>query len=588
MTFSQTWDSALVSAATFNYAQHSMALGSILVARGILTPEQLTLAEAERRTTGERIEHTLARLGFVPSSRVLETLADELSLPFVRLNEWTPDLETLQAVPSRLVFKLRAVPLAVDQGRLSLATSDPLRLDSFDEVRTATGLQVDLVLADERDIADFIRTHYGVAGDVLAALGANSATTDIGTQSVIDADSERASSDASEASVVRLVNDLLAEAVRERATDIHIEPYEKELHVRYRIDGRLVDAGVPATIHQFRNAITSRLKIMANLNIAERRRSQDGRISLRIRGQEYDLRMSVIPMLHGEGVVLRVLSKKAVLVGLDELGMPPELLSRWDSLVQRPHGILLVTGPTGSGKSTTLYASLRRIVKGDTKAITVEDPVEYNVPGVNQIQVNHGVGLDFAAGLRAILRHDPDIIMIGEIRDRETADAAVQASLTGHLVFSTLHTNDASSAATRLLDMGIEPFLVTSTLEGVIAQRLLRRVCRACMTLREPLAGECPPDWLESGTRGTQLGLVADAAGCRECRNSGYSGRIGAYELLMMTDAMRDEVMRRASSNALARVARAEGSLLTLRDAAFTLVHSQITSPAEALASVRA
>lgn len=562
-----------------------MALGSILVARGILTSEQLALAEAERRTTGERIEHAIARLGFAPSQRVLETLADELALPFVRLNEWAPDIETLQSIPSRLVFKLRAVPYSVGNGRLSLATSDPLRLDSFDEVRTATGLHIDLVLADDRDIADFIRTHYGVAGDVLEALGASAATSSTHAGSVNDTDSDRASGDASEASVVRLVNDLLAEAVRERATDIHIEPYEKELHVRYRIDGRLVDAGVPATIHQFRNAITSRLKIMANLNIAERRRSQDGRISLRIKGQEYDLRMSVIPMLHGEGVVLRVLSKKAVLVGLDELGMPPELLGRWDNLVQRPHGILLVTGPTGSGKSTTLYASLRRIVKGDTKAITVEDPVEYNVPGVNQIQVNHGVGLDFAAGLRAILRHDPDIIMIGEIRDRETADAAVQASLTGHLVFSTLHTNDAAGAATRLLDMGIEPFLITSTLEGVIAQRLLRRTCRACMTLREPLAGECPPDWMDGPSA---LGLVAEAVGCRECRGTGYAGRIGAYELLMMTDAMREEIMRRASSTTLARVARAEGALLSLRNAARTLVQAQITTPAEALASVRA
>jgi type II secretory ATPase GspE/PulE/Tfp pilus assembly ATPase PilB-like protein len=564
-----------------------MALGSILVARGILSPEQLTLAEAERRATGERIEHTIARLGLAPSHRVLEVLADELSLPFVRLNDWNPDPETIQALPSRLVFKLRAVPYRVGNGRLELATSDPLRLDSFDEVRTATGLQVDLVLADERDIADFIRTHYGVAGDVLEALGAHATADGHSASSASDAESDRNNGDASEASVVRLVNDLLAEAVRERATDIHIEPYEKALDVRYRIDGVLVDAGVPATIHQFRNAITSRLKIMANMNIAERRRAQDGRISLRIKGQEYDLRVSVIPMLHGEGVVLRVLSKKAVLVGLDELGMPPELLSRWDTLVQRPHGILLVTGPTGSGKSTTLYASLRRIVKGDTKAITVEDPVEYNVPGVNQIQVNHSVGLDFAAGLRAILRHDPDIIMIGEIRDRETAEAAVQASLTGHLVFSTLHTNDAAGAATRLLDMGIEPFLITSTLEGIIAQRLLRRTCRACMIVREPLHGECPPDWINGSNGVAPLAFVAEAVGCRECRGTGYSGRIGAYELMMMTDAARDEIMRRSSASSLAKVAQSEGALLSLRAAALELVRSQITTPSEALASIR-
>jgi general secretion pathway protein E/type IV pilus assembly protein PilB len=287
-------------------------------------------------------------------------------------------------------------------------------------------------------------------------------------------------------------------------------------------------------------------------------------------------------MLYGEGIVLRILAKSAVLAGLDELGMPARILGPWCELVSRPHGIVLVTGPTGSGKSTTLYASLRRIVSGEVKAITVEDPVEYHVPGVNQVQVNHQVGLDFASGLRAILRHDPDIIMIGEIRDAETANAAVQASLTGHLVLSTLHTNDAAGAATRLLDMGVEPFLVASTLEGVLAQRLLRRVCRQCGIARPPHAGELP----EGFTAGPD-GLVAEAVGCRDCRNSGYRGRIGCYELLELDDASRAELMRRGSSTALANAALASGRLATLREAAAALVAARVTTPSEAVASVK-
>jgi len=558
-----------------------VALGAILVSQGILSNEQLELALREQSRAGERLEQTLARLGIASSEQVMRALADELALPFLRLDETEIDEEAVRRVPPRAVFKLRALPVRIDAGRLLVATSDPLRLDSFDELRVAAGMPVDLAVAEDRDLAAQIRTRFGVAGDVLEALGAGAESTPDTRVEPAEAD------DASEASVVRLVNDLLFEAIRERATDIHIEPYEHELHVRYRIDGVLCDAGVPATIHRFRHAITSRLKIMANLNIAEKRRPQDGRITLHHRAagqkpQEFDLRLSVIPMLFGEGVVLRILAKNAVLSGLDELGMPPRVLAPWRSLVERPHGIVLVTGPTGSGKSTTLYASLREVVSGEVKAITVEDPVEYHVPGVNQIQVNHQVGLDFAAGLRAILRHDPDIIMIGEIRDAETANAAVQASLTGHLVLSTLHTNDAAGAATRLLDMGVEPFLVASTVEGVLAQRLLRRVCKVC-------AGEraATPDEIRAGFGG-EGGVVADARGCRECRNSGYRGRIGCYELLLLDESVRREIMARASADRVSAAAVAAGGLTSLRDSASDLVARRITSTSEAIAAVKA
>jgi len=555
-------------------------IGEILVSQGVVSATQLDEARREMAKSGERIEHALARLGHATAEQSMRALAAELGLPYLRLDEVDFDDAAVALVPPRLVFRMRAIPVRKERGRLILATSDPLRGDGFDQIRAAAGMPIALAVVEDGDLASRIRERHGVAGDVLEALGAGREAQAESKSAAAETGAEV--DDASEASVVRLVNDLLLEAIRERATDIHIEPYEHELHVRYRIDGAMSDAGVPATIHRFRHAITSRLKIMANLNIAEKRRPQDGRITLRSKGQEYDLRLSVIPMLHGEGVVLRILSKSAALAGLDELGMPPKVLAPWAELVARPHGIVLVTGPTGSGKSTTLYASLRRIVDGEVKAITVEDPVEYHVPGVNQIQVNHQVGLDFATGLRAILRHDPDIIMIGEIRDAETANAAVQASLTGHLVLSTLHTNDAAGAATRLLDMGIEPFLVASTVEGVLAQRLLRRVCRVCATTRPVRPDELPANFAAPAD-----GLVAEAVGCRECRGSGYRGRIGCYELLQFDDAVRAEVMRRASAAAIARAAMGSGHLTSLRDAAADLVAQRVTTPGEALAAVK-
>ena len=558
-----------------------MALGAILLSQGLVSNEQLEQALREQSRAGERLEQTIARLGFASAEQVMRALADELAMEFVRLDETDIDDEAVRTVPPRLVFKLRAMPVRIDAGRLVVATSDPLRLDAFDQLQVSAGMPVTLVVAEDGDIGIQIKNRYGVAGDVLEALGAGDAPA--AEAKAESGDTE----DASGASVVRLVNDLLFEAIRERATDIHIEPYEHELHVRYRIDGVMSDAGVPPTIHRFRNAIVSRLKIMANLNIAEKRRPQDGRITFKQKlpgqkPQEFDLRLSVIPMLYGEGIVLRILAKNAVLVGLDELGMPEGIRTRWLDLVSRPHGIVLVTGPTGSGKSTTLYASLKQIVTSEVKAITVEDPVEYHVSGVNQIQVNHQVGLDFAAGLRAILRHDPDIIMIGEIRDAETANAAVQASLTGHLVLSTMHTNDSCGAATRLLDMGVEPFLVSSTVEGVLAQRLLRRACRSCAIAREPKPGELPPDFHPGHD-----GLIAEAVGCRDCRGTGYRQRIGCYELLNIDERSRTEIMRRASSRTIEIAAREEHNLTSLRESAAELVARRITTISEALAAVK-
>ncbi|MCA9285820.1 MAG: type II/IV secretion system protein [Phycisphaerales bacterium] len=555
-----------------------MGIGSILVEKGLISEPQLSEALAEQRRTGERLDRALVRLGLVGSGDLLAAIGQQLSLPVVDLGGLEVEDEILRMLPPKLVFRQRCVPIGREHGVLRVATCDPFELGAIDELQMFTGMSIELALADERDLAKFIRQHYGVAGDTLDALGAG----DTPTAAAVSAAESDEAEQAHEASVVKLVNDLLVEAIRERATDVHIEPYEHMLAIRYRIDGVLSQAGVPPTVNRFRNAIVSRLKIMSNLNIAEKRKPQDGRITLRQRGEEYDLRLSIIPMLHGEGVVLRILSKSAVLMGLEELGMPQPILVRWDDLIRRPHGILLVTGPTGSGKSTTLYASLRRIVSDEVKAITVEDPVEYHVDGVNQIQVNHQVGLDFASGLRAILRHDPDIIMIGEIRDRETADAAVQASLTGHLVFSTLHTNDAAGATTRLLDMGVEPFLVASSVEGIMAQRLLRRICVHCRRLHEAQPHELPPEMRD------EPGLVLqEGAGCRECRGTGYRGRFGVYELLRMTERTREMVMERANASQLAVAAQADGELNLLRDAALEKVREGVTTVAEAMRATK-
>ncbi|MEE9130194.1 MAG: ATPase, T2SS/T4P/T4SS family [Phycisphaerales bacterium] len=561
------------------YNEDAVGIGSILLERGLIKEEQLDQAIAEQNRTGERLDHALVRLGFVSSGEVLAAIGQQFAMPIVDLNGLEVAEDVLGTLPPKLVFKQQCVPIGRNNGALQVATCDPFELTAFDELRLLTGMAIELVLADEQDIRKFIRTHYGVAGDTLDEL---SAEIEVAETEVVGAEAQELEQ-AQAASVIKLVNDLLLEAIRERATDVHIEPYEDRLEIRYRIDGVLSHAGVPTTVNRFRNAIISRIKIMANLNIAEKRKPQDGRITLRHKGREYDLRISVIPMIFGEGVVLRILNKTAAMFQLEELGMEDENLRRWDELIIRPHGILLVTGPTGCGKSTTLYASLTRIVSDKVKAITIEDPVEYHVDGVNQVQIKPQVGLTFAAGLRSILRHDPDLIMIGEIRDLETAEAAVQASLTGHLVFSTLHTNDAPGALTRLLDMGVEPFLVASSLEGVMAQRLVRRICSTCKEPYRPEASEFPPDFKRP--RGLQL---YHGTGCRECRQTGFRGRVGLYELLVMNEQTREMVMTKANAREIAKVAAAAGDLTLLREAGFGKVRASITTIPEALRATQA
>jgi len=536
-----------------------MGIGTVLLDHGVITQAQLDDALAQQRATGERLDRVLVRMGVVDADQVLEAIGDQFHLEVVDLDATEVDAAVLQTLPASLVQKQRCVPIRQEHGILTVATSDPFELSVLDELRLLTGYSIELVLADDDALQRFIRANYGVGSDTLDALSAEA-----GAQVEAKGDDDEIEQ-AQEASVIKLVNDLLIEAIRERATDVHIEPYEHRLIVRYRIDGVLQRANVPETINRFSAAIISRLKIMANMNIAEKRKPQDGRITLkqrlpdasgRLAIQEFDLRVSVIPMLFGEGVVLRILNKSAVLMELGDLGMPKWIQKGWYALIERPYGILLVTGPTGSGKSTTLYASLNRIVSDEIKAITVEDPVEYHVGGVNQIQVNQQVGLTFATGLRSILRHDPDVVMIGEIRDKETAETAIQASLTGHLVFSTLHTNDSPGAMTRLLDMGVEPFLVSSSVEGVLAQRLVRRVCKHCAAPYTPDAIDLPPEF-----EPTEDGTLTRGAGCRECHHTGYRGRIGLYELLKSGDRLREDIMKGRSAGDIAKHALKDGTL---------------------------
>ncbi len=562
-----------------------MGIGTVLLSRGLISRAQLEQALTEQRTTGERLDRVLVRLGLVTRDQVLQAVGEQFQMPVVDLTDLVIEPKVLQTLPAKLVYKQNCVPIGRTGDTLTVATSDPFEITVLDELRLLAGCSIELVLADEDELHKFIRENYGVGGDTLDEMSAG-ATANGSLSAVADASLEEVEA-AQEASVIKLVNDVLIEAIKERATDVHIEPYERELIVRYRIDGVLERANVPATINRFGAAIISRLKIMANLNIAEKRKPQDGRITFRHRGdrgvQEHDLRVSVIPMLFGEGVVLRILSKAAVLLSLDDLGMPRHVLTPWDQLIQRPHGILLVTGPTGSGKSTTLYASLNRIVSDEIKVITVEDPVEYHVSGVNQIQVNHKVGLDFATGLRSVLRHDPDVVMIGEIRDKETAETAVQASLTGHLVFSTLHTNDAASATTRLLDMGVEPFLVASSVEGVLAQRLVRRICEDCSVEYEPDAADIPASFTMP-----ESGLLHRGAGCRACRTTGYRGRVGIYELLRLSDHVREMIMTRVNAPAIAAAALRDGDLSLLREDGFAKVRSGATTIQDVMRALKA
>jgi len=544
--------------------------------KGLISADHLAEAMALKKKEGVRLDRALVRLGCVSEEAVLRIIGEQMGMPMVDLDSVQIDVETLRSLPAKLVYRKHMVPLARDNGSLTVVTCDPFDLYALDEIRLLTGMEVKPALATEADITRVIKTYYGVGGETLDEM---MSTDDIELLSDGDGQNDDLLEMAQEASVIKLVNEIFMEALHERASDIHIEPYENGLSIRYRIDGVLQDASVPPQISRFQAAIISRVKIMANMNIAEKRLPQDGRIKIKAGGKQIDVRVSVIPMLFGEGIVMRLLDKSTVLFTLPELGMMEDTFQVFEDLISRPHGIVLVTGPTGSGKTTTLYAALQAIVSPKIKVLTVEDPVEYHLDGINQIQVHPKIGMTFARGLRAILRHDPDVVMIGEIRDLETAEAAVQAALTGHLVFSTLHTNDACSASTRLLDMGVEPFLVTSTMAAAMAQRLVRTICTDCKEEYEPDRETLPRDFdLPDGAtlfRGT---------GCRACRNTGYRGRSGLFELMIANDPIREQIMARAASGDV-RQAALDSGLRLLRYDGWRKVREGLTTPEEVMRS---
>lgn len=553
--------------------------GEILQKRGLLESEQLEKLRSQALGGGELVSTAIGQ-GMVEEEPALRALGEELGMDFVDLRNADVDLEVLKEFPQKLIYRHNLFPLSRVNGSLTVATSDPLDLYALDEASSATGLTIVPVVAEKAEIARLMKKHLGVGSETVEGLiAARDEEEDIQLLEDIETDGSELSEMAQEASVVRLVNEILVEAIDSRASDVHIESQAAGIVIRYRIDGILHEQPVPPEINRFQAAIISRLKIMARLNIAEKRLPQDGRIKLKVHGREIDIRLSVIPMIHGEGLVMRILDKGSMKFDLQGLGMDPQTYETLSKIIRLPHGILLVTGPTGSGKTTTLYSSLLEIRSPENKIITTEDPVEYQLDGINQIQVHAKIGLTFAASLRSILRHDPDVVLVGEIRDQETAENAIQASLTGHLVFSTLHTNDAAGAFTRIVDMGIEPFLVSSTVEGIMAQRLLRRLCPECKEEYVPNEEDLPNDFPWEKLDG---GKLFRNRGCRTCRNVGYAGRMGIYELLVTNEEIKTLAHDRVSTWEIKQAALKAG-MRTLRMDAWDKALSGHTSVDEVL-----
>ncbi len=547
-----------------------MEIGGLLLRRGLITQQQAEFARA--KANGKRVDQILIEMGAVNEEDALRALADELGMTFIELKNFQVDLKLIARFPTTAIFRHEVLPLDGTNGRVRIAISDPFNLEALDELSSLGGCRVDPVLACRHEIVELIKSSLGVGGDTINELVAQ--RTEEGVELLDDLPSElgELAEEAQAASVIRLVNELLIEALEQRASDVHVEPGEHGLTVRYRIDGMLRPQPVPPEINHFASAIVTRLKIMSRLNIAEKRLPQDGRIKLRVSGRDVDVRVSIIPMIHGEGIVLRLLDKGRMVFKLANAGMPPEIEGPFQELISLPHGIVLVTGPTGSGKTTTLYSALNEIKNPETKIVTVEDPVEYHMDGISQIQVHTKIGLTFAAGLRSILRHDPDVVLIGEIRDGETATSAIQASLTGHLVFSTLHTNDAPSAFTRLVDMGVEPYLVASTVEGVLAQRLIRELCPHCRDEYQPDQDKLPPDLAKQ-----PVDRLWRPIGCRACRDVGYINRTGVFELLLNDPHVRKLCVERASAGDIRDHALKQG-MMTLRQSAWEKAKRGMTS----------
>ncbi len=556
-------------------------IGQVFLERGLIDEEELRTALNLQAESREKLGKLLVDLGYVSERDCLSVVSEHLRIPSIGAADY-PTVPVLENVLTyRFMKQCKFVPIALNQDLLKLAMTDPLDYATLDAVRQATGCRVQAILGAESEIMDVLERLYGSAASSMGRIIEGMEDGNIGTLSDEIEDVEQLKDLASEAPVIRLVNLLMSKAVEDRASDIHIEPFEKDLKVRYRIDGILHDVESPPK--KLKAAVISRVKIMAKLNIAERRLPQDGRIKLKVLGKDIDLRVSTLPTMYGESVVMRILDKSnTALYDIRRLGFPEDSLQDFTSLIKRPHGIILVTGPTGSGKTTTLYSALDTINLPDKKIITIEDPIEYQMDGVNQIQVHSQIGLTFASGLRHIVRQDPDVIMVGEIRDLETAEIAIRAALTGHLVFSTLHTNDAPSAITRLVDMGAEDYLIASSLLGVLAQRLVRVICPHCKEEVFPVPEMLDEIGFRRGDGRREPDRFFEGRGCERCSNTGYIGRIGIYELMPISDDLRKLTIGKADSNQLRKKAL-ESGMRSLRDDGWLKVRQGITSIAEVL-----
>jgi general secretion pathway protein E len=561
-------------------------IGEILVAQGVVPQEKIDEALAAQAERGGRLGEVLISLKACSEEQVLKALAAQLELPYqmrVGSDEISPEL--IKLVPINFAKQARIMPLRREgegrDGQVVVALADPLDTSSIDSIRLLLGASIIPVLVPTQSILDCINSVYDRAKNEAEQLVDDLEAGDLDTVAHELEEPQDLLDSSDEAPIIRLVNSLLFRAAKERASDIHVEPQERDICVRFRVDGVLQEVIRPPK--RFQNSIISRVKIMGGLNIAEKRLPQDGRIRVKLAGRDIDIRLSTTPTVYGERCVMRLLDKSAVILDLSEIGMDKAQLARMESIIHKSHGICLVTGPTGSGKTTTLYAALSKINRPDLNIMTIEDPVEYQLQGISQTPVNPKIELTFANGLRSFLRQDPDVIMVGEIRDLETAEIAIQASLTGHLVFSTVHTNDAAGAVTRLVDMGVEPFLVASSLMGVLAQRLVRTLCKHCREAYLPTVEELREIGLnQDRVRDASGGMLYRPTGCHECNSTGYRGRLGIYEMMMVDDDIRQLILKNVDSGTIKKQAVAKGMSTLMDDGALKVLRG-VTSIAEVL-----
>ena len=559
----------------------SNKIGELLLKNNVITRQQLDEALAVQKQTGGRIGSILLKQGVITEKQLLQFLSEQFNVPAIKLSEFKIDPELLKLIPAEVVRKYNIMPLALKNSTLIVAMVDPTNIFAIDDIKFLTGYRVEPMIASENAIMNAIETYYQTSAPGLDSL---LSSFDMEGVEYIDTEEEvdirSLAQESQDAPVIKLVNAILADAVEKRASDIHIEPYEKSFRIRFRIDGSLYEVMKPPL--KMKNAIVSRIKIMSRLDIAERRLPQDGRIKLKMgKGKEMDFRVSVLPTLFGEKVVLRLLDKSNLQLDMTKLGFDPDQLRNFQDAIHRPYGMVLVTGPTGSGKTTTLYSALAELNKTTENISTAEDPVEFNLEGINQVQIHEEIGLTFAAALRSFLRQDPDIILVGEIRDFETAEIAIKAALTGHLVLSTLHTNDAPSTVNRLLNMGVEPFLVSSSVNLILAQRLVRKICPDC---KQPLT-QVPEELLEKlgpVPEGFHSTTLYKGEGCDACNATGYRGRIALYEVMPMTEAIKELVLQGASAIDIKREAIRSG-MKTLRQSGIARMIEGITTLEEVL-----